>query len=332
MVGPTLHVLPADLATDEGFLERFRDAVSLWGGPHPRMLRLHGVEETAEGLVLLAAPAPALTLRDVVEAAGDVPQSERTSWAVARVLDLVSALVTVGAPHGDMTIRSVGIDTEGWAVLLPPVARLIAGLQAHRARSWMGAGAVRGDVRAMPPEALRAETIDGRSDVYQLGHLLYRLLGGPPLFAGRKDVEVLHAIMAREMPPGLRTAGVVVPSTLDDVVARAMAYTRDERFESAEELGAALAPFGAEASKTRQAITTAALLRSEARTTKEIVTSMFDGPIELRRPCPKRWDQLSGTGDAEVRDCAQCGLSVRRVSTLAALVPLSGRCVFYDPT
>ena len=91
----------------------------------------------------------------------------------------------------------------------------------------------------MSPEQVRDEEIDFRSDMFSLGGVLYHLLTGVRPFQGATTFELTEAIVASSPPPPsqLRPG---VPAALDDLVLRALAKRREERFSSWGELAAAL--------------------------------------------------------------------------------------------
>ncbi len=92
----------------------------------------------------------------------------------------------------------------------------------------------------MSPEQLEDREIDWRSDMYSLGAVLYHLLTGERPFDGANAYELIQNILNAPAPaPSARRADA--PKALDEIVARAMAKTRDERYPSWGEFGAALA-------------------------------------------------------------------------------------------
>jgi serine/threonine protein kinase len=92
----------------------------------------------------------------------------------------------------------------------------------------------------MSPEQLKGEEIDFRSDMYSLGAVLYHLLTGRRPFDGGNTFELIQAIIETPAPPpSAQRPGI--PPELDAIVARALAKSRAERFESWDELGGALA-------------------------------------------------------------------------------------------
>ncbi|MBX3185720.1 MAG: serine/threonine protein kinase [Labilithrix sp.] len=104
-------------------------------------------------------------------------------------------------------------------------------------------GGILGSPPYMSPEHVRdPRKVDGRSDLWSLGVVMYRLLSGAHLFEGATASEIVTAIRERPYVP-LRDIGVLVPPELDAVVARCLARPREDRFATAAELARALAPF-----------------------------------------------------------------------------------------
>jgi serine/threonine-protein kinase len=95
-----------------------------------------------------------------------------------------------------------------------------------------------GTVDYAAPEQLQAEPLDGRADVYALGALLYQALTARVPFPRARPVDKIMAHLS-EPPPRPSESEDGVPGAFDDVVARAMAKSADDRFQTAGELGKA---------------------------------------------------------------------------------------------
>ena len=91
----------------------------------------------------------------------------------------------------------------------------------------------------MSPEQIKGEEIDWRSDMFSLGGVLYHLLAGFRPFRGGTTFELIEAILKHDPPPPSRLRPEL-PAELDAVVARALAKSREARFASWGEFGAAL--------------------------------------------------------------------------------------------
>jgi serine/threonine protein kinase len=93
-----------------------------------------------------------------------------------------------------------------------------------------------------PEQASGATDVDGRTDLYSLGVLLFECLAGRPPFASARAAAVLE-MQQHHPPPQLRVLRREVPDALAAVVARALAKPRVERWQTAAEMRAALVPF-----------------------------------------------------------------------------------------
>jgi hypothetical protein len=100
-------------------------------------------------------------------------------------------------------------------------------------------GMMVGTVHYMCPEAIQGQPVDGRSDVFSVGVILYELLAGRRPFEGEGATEVLYKIV-QEAPPPLPNAGELT-SELQEIVGRALAKNPAERYPSAAHLADDLA-------------------------------------------------------------------------------------------
>ncbi len=158
---------------------------------------------------------------------------------IAEALDYAHSRFDVaGRPlsvvHQDVSPRNVLIGAKG-EVKVIDFGLAKAAIQSS---SSPQAGLRRGTLRTMSPEQLRGQDVDGRSDIFSLGVLLYELLTLERLFTGQGDTESLLAERAEVLPPSV-THPEISPE-IDAIVLRALAPDPADRYQEAGALADAL--------------------------------------------------------------------------------------------
>jgi serine/threonine-protein kinase len=109
-------------------------------------------------------------------------------------------------------------------------------------------GMVFGTPEFMSPEQAQGKTLDARSDIYSLAVILYEVLTGKLPFSARTPMEYIQKhVMEPAIALNARVPERKFPKGLEEVLARALAKKRDERFQTAAEFGESLRPFGGSA-------------------------------------------------------------------------------------
>lgn len=122
---------------------------------------------------------------------------------------------------------------------------------------------VLGSPRFMAPEQLRSsKDVDHRADLWSVGAVLFQLLSGRHAFNAETNVQASLRVLTAE-PEDLCACAPHVPRELGAIVARCLVKDREARWQSAAELGAALAPFASE--RTREGLEVAREARSATR-------------------------------------------------------------------
>ena len=159
--------------------------------------------------------------------------------AVGFGIDLATGMTVahqVGIVHRDLKPANVLINQEG---LLKIVDFGVAAAQREGDTQLTKTGYVIGSPKYMAPEQILGKKVDARADVYAVGVILYEMLTGVPPYARGDHMAVMYqhvqgkARVAKEVNPAL-------PSTLSDIIMRAMAVDKNKRFQTMEELRTAL--------------------------------------------------------------------------------------------
>jgi eukaryotic-like serine/threonine-protein kinase len=104
------------------------------------------------------------------------------------------------------------------------------------------AGCLVGTPYYMAPEHIRSESIDGRSDIYALGAMLFKLLTGESPYTAETPMGVITQHLTQDIPvPSQKFPELSIPAVADEIVIKAMAKSPNDRYQSAEELRSALA-------------------------------------------------------------------------------------------
>src|SRR5437588_1778600 len=102
-----------------------------------------------------------------------------------------------------------------------------------------GTGQFLGSPEYMAPEMVYGEPVDPRTDIYELGIVLFQMLSGDVPFKGERPSAILIQHLQRPLPL-LHPLNPAIPTAVDDVLQKATAKDREERFQSAGEMARAL--------------------------------------------------------------------------------------------
>ncbi len=232
-----LKVLRPELASALGndrFLREIRLAARL---QHPHICSVHDSGE-ADGHLWFTMPyLEGETLRQRLGREERIPLDE----AVRIVLEVADALDYAhrhGVIHRDIKPENILL-TERHAVVADfGIGRAVATSQDERLTDT---GMVIGTPGYMSPEQAAGETsLDGRTDVYALGAVMYEMLAGEPAFSGRSLQAVIASHLRGEIPSLHRTRPDV-PDAIERAVSRALAPAPADRFPTSGEFARSLA-------------------------------------------------------------------------------------------
>jgi len=164
--------------------------------------------------------------------------TEQSLELVYQLLSALAAAHAQGVVHRDVKPANVMLTPQRRVKLADfGVARLQDGGDATRTR-----GMVVGTVRYASPEQLTGGEVDGRSDLFSCGALLYRLLTHTLPFDGPNELQVMHKVL-HETPAEPTTLNPDLPAGLNAVVMKALEKDPGQRFADATEFATALVPY-----------------------------------------------------------------------------------------
>ncbi len=130
-----------------------------------------------------------------------------------------------------------GFDTAGASAPLLSAARTIS--EASPISPLTTAGAVVGTIQYMSPEQVEGQEVDGRTDVFSFGAVLYEMITGKRAFEGKSQLSVASAILEKE-PDSISTLKPMTPPALDRTIRKCLAKSLEERWQSAGDLATQL--------------------------------------------------------------------------------------------
>jgi serine/threonine protein kinase len=227
-----VKVLPPHPGLDPQYIERFQlEARTIGSLQHPHILPLYDYGTHNDILYLVMAYADGGTLEDrVSDGALSINSTERLLREIAGALDYAHRRKVI---HRDIKPANILLDTEGHALLADfGVVKMLTG------GANLTGTAIVGTPAYMSPEQGQGAEIDGRSDVYALGAMVYQMLTGqPPYTADTPMKTILRHI--NDPIPNIVATNPKLPSGLTRVMKKVLAKEPSQRYQTATEFAEA---------------------------------------------------------------------------------------------
>ncbi len=209
----------------------WREAKAAASVNHPNVCQIYEVGEDG-GQLFIAMEL--LEGESLAERLGRGPVNTSEAVSIGReMLAALSALHARGFVHRDLKPSNVFLTPHGVKLLDFGLARPGVDASLSIAAAVTRTGVVMGTPRYMAPEQVTGAAVDGRSDLFAAGAILFEMLAGRPAFNGRTIGEVLHATLS-EQPPAL--TGPPAVAALDRIIRHALAKRPADRPQSADEM------------------------------------------------------------------------------------------------
>jgi hypothetical protein len=233
-----VKILPLEkVEGDRESVQRFiREAQSAARLEHPNIVQVLDAGSSEGVHYIVMQFVDGTDLQQVIRKRGKLAVGEALSVA-KKVAQALGAAHRIGLIHRDIKPANVLVTKQGKVMVTDfGLARSV-----DSGGTLTTAEQIIGTPQYLSPEQAQGEKLDGRTDLYSLGAMLYTLLSGKMPFTGNSPLSIaLKHCDAKSVPEPLRKSDPAIPEEAEALVAKLMAKKREERFQSAEEVVAAI--------------------------------------------------------------------------------------------
>jgi len=240
-----IKILPSHLLNDSVSKQRFeREAKTVSSLNHPHICVLHDIGHQSGIDFLVMECVEGETLAKRLEK-GPLPLEDALKCG-AQISDALGKAHRNGVVHRDLKPGNIMLTPTGAKLLDFGLAKSAAPLTTAVTLSAAAPnspvteqGAIVGTLQYMSPEQIEGKEIDGRSDIFSLGAVLYEMIAGQRAFEGKSQFSIASAILEKEPVP-LSVLKPLAPPSLERLIKKCLAKNPDLRWQSASDLASEL--------------------------------------------------------------------------------------------
>src|SRR5688572_6631227 len=239
-----VKMINQDLVTSPEIVRRFqREARAATQFKHPNVVDVYDLGQTANGtLYIVMELVSGASLKESIRTRGPV-EPQRIVRILGQVCDGLAQAHRRNIIHRDLKPQNImlTVDASGTETAKIVDFGIAKTFEADANTQLTATGSTLGTPHYMSPEQATGSGVDGRSDIYSLGVILYEMLTGEVPFNDPSLPSVLIKHMSEPpQPPSLRRPDLNLPPALEAITLRCLAKSPSERFENVETMASAL--------------------------------------------------------------------------------------------